>query len=151
MDIFGILGYLLICSFYPPQIQRVWRTKSADDLSIHSLWMLFIGAFLLEISMVVYGGYLIYQLGNGFAMVCAFVLLLQWYHYRQPTAWCYWQERTSDFPREWTCTAQLNQGRANKCPYGTAHDSQDRLYKCTDYRPARRSKSNLDYEEELIP
>ena len=83
MDVFAVIGYLLICSFYPPQILRVYQRKSVEDLSVNSLWMLFLGALLLEISMIFLGGYPVYQWGNGFAMICAGVLLWQWYHYRK--------------------------------------------------------------------
>lgn len=83
MDMFAIIGYLMICCFYPPQIWRVWRRKSAEDLSPMALWILFIGAGFLEYSMLYLGGYPVYWIGNGLAMLCCGVLLFQWYYYHK--------------------------------------------------------------------
>lgn len=81
MDPFAIFGYLLVCFFYPSQIFTVLKRKSAGDFSLFSLWMMVIGLISLQISMMVYGGYLIYQIGNSISLAGAIGLLTLRYIY----------------------------------------------------------------------
>ena len=81
MDIYGILGYIGVCAFYPASLWRIYRYRSVAGLSKAALWSLALGLLSLEVSMIIYGGYPIYWIGNGIGLLCSVGLLAGCYLY----------------------------------------------------------------------
>lgn len=82
MDAFGVVGFFCVLMYYPFQIYKTYITKRVDDFSVHSLWQLSIGAFLLTISSIIFVKYLVFIIGNFLATIGATTLLCMYYTYR---------------------------------------------------------------------
>jgi len=83
MDVFALLGYLAICAFYPIQLWRIFYMREVGGLSITALWALVVGLSLLQISMVFFGGYFIYAVGNGISLLCGIAMIQGYYLYKR--------------------------------------------------------------------
>lgn len=83
MDIFALLGYLGICAFSLFQAVRIFYTQQVRGLSISALWALAFGIGMLQVSMVFFGGYAIYAVGNGVSLCCTVAMIGGYYAYRR--------------------------------------------------------------------
>jgi len=82
-DFFGIIGYVLVCGFYPVQLWHTFRTKQVAGWNPRALWTMAAGLAALQISMTFYGRYPLYIAGNGFGLLCSLTMLAAYYRYRK--------------------------------------------------------------------
>lgn len=53
---------------------------------------------------------------------------------------CYWHIKTKENQLGTDCSAHLDEGRCDRCPYKSVEDSQKREFPCVDYEPLKPEK-----------
>lgn len=83
MSWFALFGYLFVCIWQPIQIYKIWRTKSAEDLSIYAIGAMSLGMILIQLGFINDGALPVYLWGNGFAALCSLVLIGQYFYFNK--------------------------------------------------------------------
>jgi len=82
MNIYALLGYILVCAWQPVEISKVIIGQSVDGISPWAITMLAIGMTLLQVGFFRDKAKLVYIIGNGFAAICSWILVGLYFIYR---------------------------------------------------------------------
>jgi hypothetical protein len=82
-DYFGVVAYLLICSFYPLQIWQIYVKRNVAGVPITTLWILFFGNLFMVISTTQYSKYLLYEVGAIICTIATAAMVVGYYIYRK--------------------------------------------------------------------
>ena len=83
MNIWGLVGFFVLALFYPSSLSKAIRTKDMSSYNPFALWTLAVGLLIVESSTVYFHQVWSYLIGNGFGLICAWWLLILYYHYRK--------------------------------------------------------------------
>ncbi|MCM3783925.1 PQ-loop domain-containing transporter [Neobacillus mesonae] len=85
-DIVQLIGGFILASGWIPQIIKIVKTKSVQDLSVNSFWLVLLGIALMEIyaiSLTVQGVGLAFLITNTLSLLLIALLLALIYTYKK--------------------------------------------------------------------
>jgi hypothetical protein len=82
MNVFALIGYLLVCIWQPIQIGKLVVSQDVSGLSPLAIGVLALGMILIQAGFVVDKAKPVYLFGNGFAAVCSLILFGLYFVYR---------------------------------------------------------------------
>lgn len=83
MNIYALVGYVLVCLWQPVQIIRILMTHEVEGISVLAVATLTVGMSLIQIGFIKDGAGWVYKWGNGFAATMSIVLLILYFVYKQ--------------------------------------------------------------------
>lgn len=82
MNIYALIGYVLICLWQPVQIIKILTTQDVESISPLAVGTLTIGMILIQIGFIKDKASWVYLWGNGFAALCSLIMVILYFVYK---------------------------------------------------------------------